>query len=132
MADVITFGEAMLRLTPPDHRSLAQTKSFDVYVGGAELNVAVAAAKLGIAARWVSRLPENPIGHLIADRARDEGVDVSCIAWTRDGRAGVYYVEVGAEPGTTNVTYDRSSCRRDPIPTMVPMPGSASSRRSWP
>src|SRR5439155_25117321 len=105
---LVTFGEAMLRLTPPGNQTLAQTKSFDVYVGGAELNVAVAAAKLGVTSRWVSRLPENPIGHLIADRARDEGVDVSCISWTREGRAGVYYVEVGAEPGLTNVTYDRS------------------------
>jgi len=105
---LVTFGEAMLRLTPPRHQSLAETRSFDIYVGGSELNVAVAAAKLGVASRWVSRLPENPIGHLIAGRARDEGVDVSCISWTPEGRAGIYYVEVGAEPGTTNVTYDRS------------------------
>jgi 2-dehydro-3-deoxygluconokinase len=105
---LVTFGEAMLRLTPPSHRALAETRSFDVYVGGSELNVAVAAAKLGVASRWVSRLPENPIGHMIAGRARDEGVDVSCISWTREGRAGIYYVEVGTEPGTTNVTYDRS------------------------
>ena len=98
---LVTFGEAMLRLTPRD-------KAFDVYVGGAELNVAVAAAKLGVAARWVSRLPENPAGRMIADRARDEGVDVSCISWTSEGRAGIYYVEVGAEPGRTRVTYDRA------------------------
>jgi 2-dehydro-3-deoxygluconokinase len=106
--ELVTFGEAMLRLTPPSNQPLAQAKSFDVYVGGAELNVAVAAAKLGVASRWVSRLPENPIGHIIADRAQEQGVDISCISWTPEGRAGIYYVEVGAEPGTTNVTYDRS------------------------
>src|SRR5438046_5309783 len=106
--DLVTFGEAMLRLTPPGHQTLAQAKSFDVYVGGAELNVAVAAAKLGVESRWVSRLPENPIGRLIADRARDEGVDVSCVAWTPEGRTGVYFVEVSAEPGASSVTYDRS------------------------
>jgi 2-dehydro-3-deoxygluconokinase len=98
---LVTFGEAMLRLTPRD-------KSFDVYVGGAELNVAVAAAKLGVGTRWVSRLPENPGGRMIADCARDEGVDVSCICWTPEGRAGIYYVEVGTEPGRTRVTYDRA------------------------
>jgi 2-dehydro-3-deoxygluconokinase len=106
--ELVTFGEAMLRLTPPGNQPLAQAKTFDVYVGGAELNVAVAAAKLGVASRWVSRLPENPIGRIIADRAQESGVDVSCISWTPDGRAGIYYVEVGTEPGTTNVTYDRS------------------------
>jgi len=98
---LVTFGEAMLRLTP-------STSGFDVYVGGAELNVAVAAAKLGIAARWVSRLPENPAGRAIARRAREEGVDVSCIAWTSEGRAGVFYVEVGDDPSATTVTYDRA------------------------
>ena len=98
---LVTFGEAMLRLTP-------RGTGFDVYVGGAELNVAVAAAKLGVASRWVSRLPENPAGHAIASRAREEGVDVSCVAWTREGRAGVFYVEVGDDPSATTVTYDRA------------------------
>jgi 2-dehydro-3-deoxygluconokinase len=98
---LVTFGEAMLRLTPSGN-------GFDVYVGGAELNVAVAAAKLGIAARWVSRLPENPAGRAIARRAQEEGVDVSCVAWTREGRAGVFYVEVGDDPSATTVTYDRA------------------------
>jgi 2-dehydro-3-deoxygluconokinase len=98
---LVTFGEAMLRLTP-------RGNGFDVYVGGAELNVAVAAAKLGVASRWVSRLPENPAGRAIANRAREEGVDVSCIAWTSEGRAGVFYVEVGDEPTATTVTYDRA------------------------
>ena len=98
---LVTFGEAMLRLTP-------RGGSFDVYVGGAELNVAVAAAKLGVASRWVSRLPENPAGRVIASRAQEEGVDISCVAWTRDGRAGVFYVEVGDDPSATTVTYDRA------------------------
>lgn len=106
--ELVTFGEGLLRLTPPGHQPLAQAKSFDVYVGGAELNVAVAAAKLGIESRWVSRLPENPIGRIIADRANEQGVDTSCISWTPDGRAGVYYVELGDEPAATQVTYDRS------------------------
>ena len=106
--ELVTFGEGMLRLTPPGNQRLAQAKSLDVYVGGAELNVAVAAAKLGVETRWVSRLPENPIGRIIADRAHEQGVDISCVSWTPDARAGIYFVEVGDEPGATKVTYDRS------------------------
>src|SRR5207248_6705440 len=53
--DLVTFGEAMVRLTPANFQRLEQATSFDVYVGGGELNVAVAAARLGVAARWVSR-----------------------------------------------------------------------------
>jgi 2-dehydro-3-deoxygluconokinase len=98
---LVTFGEAMLRLTP-------RGSGFDVYVGGAELNVAVAAARLGVASRWVSRLPENPAGRAIASRAREESVDVSHVLWTGEGRAGVFYVEVGDDPSATTVTYDRA------------------------
>ena len=47
--DLVTFGEAMVRLTPPAFQRLEQAHSFDAYVGGGELNVAVAAARLGIA-----------------------------------------------------------------------------------
>ncbi|HKW49049.1 MAG TPA: sugar kinase [Gemmatimonadaceae bacterium] len=106
--ELVTFGEAMLRLMPPGQQPLARANKFDVHVGGSELNVAVAAAKLGVASRWLSRLPDNPIGHIIADRAQEQGVDASWISWTPEGRAGVYYVEFNAESGATNVTYDRS------------------------
>jgi 2-dehydro-3-deoxygluconokinase len=98
---LVTFGEAMLRITP-------RSAGFDVYIGGAELNVAVTAAKLGVPARWVSRLPENAPGRAIAERAREHGVDVSGITWTKEGRVGIYYVEVGTDPSATRVTYDRA------------------------
>jgi 2-dehydro-3-deoxygluconokinase len=49
--DLVTFGEAMVRLTPPAFQRLEQAHSFDAYVGGGELNVAVAAARLGVASR---------------------------------------------------------------------------------
>jgi hypothetical protein len=80
--DLVTFGEAMVRLTPPAFQRLEQAHSFDAYVGGGELNVAVGAARLGVASRWVSRLPDNALGRMIASRAREllripEGVPFS-------------------------------------------------------
>ena len=72
--DVITFGEAMIRLSPPSFKRLEQASSFDVFVGGAELNTAVALARLGHPTAWVSRLTRNPLGRLIANRAREAGV----------------------------------------------------------
>jgi 2-dehydro-3-deoxygluconokinase len=106
--DLVTFGEAMLRLTPPDFQRLEQTRSFDVYVGGGELNVAVAAARLGVASRWVSRLPDNAIGRMIAARAREQSVDLQ-IEWTKGGRAGLYFAELGAAPRPSSVLYDRAA-----------------------
>jgi 2-dehydro-3-deoxygluconokinase len=54
--DVVTFGEAMVRLSPPNFLRLEQAQSFDVRVGGAELNTAVGLARLGWSTAWVSRL----------------------------------------------------------------------------
>jgi 2-dehydro-3-deoxygluconokinase len=106
--DLVTFGEAMVRLTPPDFQRLEQARSFDAYVGGGELNVAVAGARLGVSTRWVSRLPENPIGHMIANRAREQGVNPH-IDWTNDDRAGLYFAELGAAPRASSVLYDRAA-----------------------
>jgi 2-dehydro-3-deoxygluconokinase len=103
--DLVTFGEAMIRFTPPNFQRLEQARSFDVYVGGGELNVAVAAARFGASSRWVSCLPDNPLGHLIANRARELGVDV-LVEWTGD-RAGLYFAELGAAPRASSVLYDR-------------------------
>jgi 2-dehydro-3-deoxygluconokinase len=106
--DLVTFGEAMVRLTPPAFQRLEQARSFDAYVGGGELNVAVAAARLGAQSRWVSRLPDNALGHMIANRAREQGVDVH-IEWTADDRAGLYFAELGAAPRASSVLYDRAA-----------------------
>src|SRR5438477_6882285 len=105
--DLVTFGEAMVRLTPPNFQRLEQARSFDVYVGGGELNVAVAASRLGIPSRWISRLPENSLGHLIANRARELGVDVD-VEWCANDRAGLYFAELGAAPRASSVLYERS------------------------
>ena len=59
---MITFGEAMVRLSPPNFRRLEQARSLDVQVGGAELNTAVGLARLGRSTAWVSRLTRQPAG----------------------------------------------------------------------
>ncbi|MBY0228337.1 MAG: sugar kinase [Gemmataceae bacterium] len=107
MADLVTFGEAMIRLAPPNFRRLEQARSLDVQVGGAELNTAVCAARLGHSAAWVSRLTDNPLGRLIANHAREAGVDDSLIVWTKDDRVGLYFLEFGAAPRASGVVYDR-------------------------
>jgi 2-dehydro-3-deoxygluconokinase len=105
--DVITVGEAMIRLSPPGFRRLEQARSLDVQVGGAELNTAVGVSRLGRTASWVSRLTNNPLGRLIANHAREAGVDTSHVLWTDDDRVGVYFLEFGAAPRASSVLYDR-------------------------
>src|SRR5436305_14069952 len=105
--EVITFGEAMVRLSPPNFRRLEQTASLDVMVGGAELNTAVGVARLGHSSAWVSRLTNNPLGRLIANRAREAGVSTEHVLWTKDDRVGVYFLAFGAAPRASGVLYDR-------------------------
>src|SRR5947207_8831305 len=105
--EVITFGEAMIRLSPPNFRRLEQARSLDLQVGGAELNTAVGVARLGRSSAWVSRLTDNPLGRLIANHAREAGVSTEHVVWTRDDRVGLYFLEFGAAPRASSVLYDR-------------------------
>lgn len=107
MTDVVTFGEAMIRLSPPDHLRLEQTTTLEVAVGGAELSVAAGVARLGLESAWVSRLPDNPWGRMIANKGREFGVNMSHVVWADGDRAGMYFVEYGATPRSTRVIYDR-------------------------
>src|SRR5436189_6151888 len=107
MYEVVTFGEAMLRLSPPNFHRLEQARSFDVKVGGAELNTAVALARLGRNTAWVSRLTNNPLGRLIANKAREAGVATEHVVWTTGDRVGLYFLEFGAAPPPSHVLYDR-------------------------
>ncbi len=107
--DVITFGEAMVRLSPPNFLRLEQARSLDLRVGGAELNTAVGLARLGHSTSWVSRLTNNPLGRLIANHAREAGVATDHVVWTNDDRVGLYFLEFGAAPRASSVLYDRKN-----------------------
>ncbi len=107
MVDIVTFGEAMVRLSPPDFMRLEQTHSLDVKIGGGEYNVSVGASRLGLKSTFVSRLPNNPLGKMIENKAREHGVDTSHILWSDTDRAGLYFVEFGAKPRASSVLYDR-------------------------
>lgn len=104
---VVTFGEIMLRLTPPDYKRIVQTDSFNVIYGGGEANVAVSLANYGLEAAFVTKLPDNPVGQAALNELRRFGVNTNFIA--RGGkRLGIYYCENGASQRPSNVVYDRA------------------------
>ena len=107
MAEVVTFGEAMVRLTPPGVGRLERTTSFEVEAGGAELNTAAGLVRLGHATAWVSRLPDNPLGRLVLNRVRESGVEPR-VQLAADGRCGLYFLEEGAAPRASAIVYDRA------------------------
>ncbi|UPW02003.1 sugar kinase [Halorussus gelatinilyticus] len=107
MTDLVTFGETMLRLSPPDGERLETTDELEFRAAGAESNVAVAAARLGADAVWTSKLPDSPLGRRVSSGLRRHGVETD-VVWTDEGRQGTYYLEHGGKPRGSNVIYDRS------------------------
>lgn len=106
--DLVTIGESMLRLSPPDTQRLEGASVLSVHVAGSESNVAVAMARLGKQAAWVSRLPDTPMGHTVANMIRLNGVDTSRVIWAEYERLGLMFVENGSPPRPTRAWYDRA------------------------
>jgi 2-dehydro-3-deoxygluconokinase len=107
MSEVVTFGEIMLRLTPPGNLRLTQTAHFEITFGGAEANVAVMIAQLGGGADYVTKLPANDIAQRAVNELRGLGVGVAGIV--RGGeRIGVYFLEQGASQRAGKIIYDRA------------------------
>lgn len=118
MADVICFGEVMLRLTVPHFHRFADAPYLDLAWGGAEANTAVQLAQLGCPTAFVSRLPENDLGERCVGALRSRGIDTSFLMRGGD-RVGVYFVEPGASGRPTKVIYDRQHAAiRDAQPGM--------------
>ena len=105
---VITFGEIMLRLSPPNYKRFIQADSFDVTYGGGEANVAVSLANFGLDAYYVTKLPNNPLGDAALNHLRRFGVKTDCIIRGGD-RLGIYFLEIGAAQRPSKVVYDRAN-----------------------
>jgi 2-dehydro-3-deoxygluconokinase len=107
MKKVVTFGEIMLRLSPPGFLRFEQAASLDVQFGGGEANVAVSLARFGVPTEYVTRLPRNEIADAGVDFLRRHGVGTSHIL--RGGeRMGIYFLENGAVQRGSKVVYDRA------------------------
>lgn len=107
MAKFLAFGEIMLRLSPPGRELLLQTPKFDVWVAGAEANVATALARLGHDVGFASMVPDNDLGRSAIATLRGHGVDTATIQLGGD-RMGLYFVTSGAGMRATEVIYDRA------------------------
>ena len=107
MGKFVAFGEIMLRLSPPGRELLLQTPKFDVWVAGAEANVASGLARLGHDVAMASAVPDNDLGRAAISGMRANGVDCSGIQFSGH-RMGLYFVTSGAGMRATDVVYDRA------------------------
>ncbi|XVH33112.1 bifunctional 2-dehydro-3-deoxygluconokinase/2-dehydro-3-deoxygalactonokinase (plasmid) [Haloferacaceae archaeon DSL9] len=106
-AELVTFGETMTRLSAPPGERLEVSQQLEFRTAGAESNVAVAAARLGTDATWLSKLPSSPLGRRVVSDVRSHGVEPR-VVWSDTHRQGAYYLERGGDPRGVSVIYDRA------------------------
>jgi 2-dehydro-3-deoxygluconokinase len=99
--DCAALGEVMLRFDPGEGR-VRNTRTFQVWEGGGEYNVARALRKaFGLRATVVTALPDNDVGRLAEDLILQGGVDVGRVIWRpydgvgRNTRLGLNFTERG-------------------------------------
>ena len=106
MANIIGFGEIMLRLATPRGEVLDGTRSLDVDFGGAEANTIIALARLGHDTAFLTGLPDNDWGRRCTAMLAAAGVQSKSVF--QDGaRIGTYFLETGAGLRGGRVIYDR-------------------------
>lgn len=108
----ITFGEIMLRLTPPNYEKIRVASSFEASYGGSEANIALALANLGVDSTFFSVVPDNSLGKSAVRWLRSNDVHctpviLSTPEQTPTHRLGTYYLETGYGIRASEVTYDR-------------------------
>lgn len=104
MPEVVSAGETMALLVPSGPGRLRHAAQLELRIGGAESTVAIALARLGLSAGWVSWLGDDELGELVCSRVRAEGVDVSQVRRV-DAPTGLYLREQVA--GSVRVYYYR-------------------------
>lgn len=124
--DLLTLGQLLLRLSPPNNERLSRGDTFVKQVGGAELNVAVGVALLGLHTGIISKIPEHDMGSFMKSKIRSYGVSDDYFLYdsSPSARVGIYYYENGAYPRKPKVIYDRAnssfySLKIDEVPERV-------------
>jgi len=103
---VITFGEVLLRLSPPNNRLVRQGNSFDYYFGGTELNVAASLAVMGESTRYISNVSHDFVGEAALASIRSYGIDTEYINKVNHP-LGLYFLEVGSGARSSRISYNR-------------------------
>ena len=107
--DMLSFGEILLRLSPPNNERLVRGDLLQKQTGGAELNVASGIAMLGLRTGVISKIPDNDLGYFVKNYIRFCGVSDDYLIYEKekDARLGIYFYENGAQPRKPAIIYDR-------------------------
>jgi 2-dehydro-3-deoxygluconokinase len=115
---VVTFGELLLRLSPPGFERFFQSPILSATFGGGEANVAASLAHFGLDSCFVTCLPTHAIGEAGVRALRAEGVRTDHVI-RAGSRVGIYFAETGVSQRASSIIYDRAGS------SISEMPGEA-------
>lgn len=105
---ILSFGELLIRLSPNSNGGWIRDQSIAAFVGGSELNVAVALSSWGLRTRFFTALPDNALSFDLLNFLDEKGVDSSAVQISGN-RIGLYYLPSGADLKSAEVIYDRAN-----------------------
>ena len=104
--DLATMGETLALLSHEETTPLRHARTLRLGFGGSESNVAIGAARLGIASSWTGRLGDDELGRLVLRELHAEGVRT--FASTDASKPTAIMLKASRTSHSTHVTYYRT------------------------
>jgi 2-dehydro-3-deoxygluconokinase len=117
---LLAVGDPLVALTPTRPVALDEAEELALRTGGAEVNTAIGVSRLGLAAGWLGRVGNDPLGRRVVRTLREEGVDTSLVVVDPVAPTGLYLRE-WLPDGLRRPYYYRRDCA-----------GSRLDRGDWP
>ena len=106
MGKILTFGEIIMRLSPPGNRTMKQSHEMEFFFGGTELNVASSLATMGCEVRHISSVSDDFVGESALSFVKSFGIDTNFIS-KNEHPLGLYFLEVGSAVRASRIAYNR-------------------------
>ncbi|KFF11842.1 2-dehydro-3-deoxygluconokinase [Chryseobacterium soli] len=103
---IVTFGEVIMRLSPPGNKTMRQSHEMEFFFGGTELNVASSLAVMNCEVRHISNVSDDFVGESAVSFMKSVGIDTSFINKT-EHPLGLYFLEVGSSVRASRIAYNR-------------------------
>lgn len=105
--DALVIGETMVLLIADEPGPLSQVEHFTKRLAGADTNVAIGLARLGLRVGWISRVGADSFGDHVRAAVAAEGVDVSRVEVDAERRTGLMLKARAAEGQDPAIEYHR-------------------------
>ncbi|PQA97830.1 2-dehydro-3-deoxygluconokinase [Chryseobacterium shigense] len=103
---IVTFGEVIMRLSPPGNRVMKQSHEMEFFFGGTELNVASSLATMGCTVRHISSVSDDFVGESAVSFIKSFGIDTRFIT-KNEHPLGLYFLEAGSSVRASRIAYNR-------------------------